>query len=243
MENRKKNIFLFTKKLKINFSHSMPKILLINPNTSPDTTSMMVSIARAALPPDVEVHGVTARHGVPMITTEGELAAAAAETENCLERSGPEWDAVMVACFGDPGLDRLRRITSAPVVGICEAALLDAAQGGRRFGIITTTPDLAEVIAMRVQALGLASRYTGLRSTPGDPIALVGNPLALDAALATAAIQSFACDAAQAIVIGGGPLGAAATALETRFALPVISPIVSAARRLHALIHAHAGTH
>lgn len=221
----------------------MPKILLINPNTSPDTTSMMVSIARAALPADVEVHGTTARHGVPMITTERELSMAAAETVNCLAHSGTGWDGVMVACFGDPGIDQLRQITSTPVVGICEAALLDAAQGGRRFGIITTTPDLANAIAMRVHGLGLASHYTGLRSTPGDPITLVGNPLALDAALAAAARQSFECDAAQAVVIGGGPLGAAAAALEARFALPLVSPIVSAARRLLARIGAHAGAH
>jgi allantoin racemase len=220
----------------------MRKILLINPNTSADTTRMMVSIACATLPPDVEVRGVTAQHGVPMITTAQELAASSAEVLDCWERMGPNWSGVMVACFGDPGLDLMRGKTTAPVVGICEAAMLEAAQNGRRFGVITTTPDLAGPIRARAGALGLASSYTGLRVTAGDPFELVGNAAALDAALAAAATQSFALDGAQAVVVGGGPLGQAAAALETRFDLPMIAPIASAARRLLALIDAHAST-
>jgi len=51
-------------------------------------------------------------------------------------------------------------------------------------------------------------------------------------ALAEAVRQSIRCDGAQAVIIGGGPLGQAAIALASRFTTPIIAPIPAAVRRL-----------
>lgn len=47
------------------------------------------------------------------------------------------YDAIVLGCFGDPGLDGLREIVSVPVVGPCEAAMHVACTLGHRFGIVT----------------------------------------------------------------------------------------------------------
>ena len=144
------------------------KILLINPNTCADTTAMMVAIARSCVPDGIAVTGATATRGPPMITTPAALAAAAAEVVEIGTREAAGVSGIVVGAFGDPGLETLQRNVSIPAVGICEAAMIDAAAGGRRFGVATVTPDLAAPITERARDLGLLHLFTGIRLTPGD---------------------------------------------------------------------------
>ena len=208
----------------------MTLILLINPNTARATTAMMVAIARAAAPAGTEIAGVTADRGPAMIVDPDSLAASANGVVAMGLRLGATAAGIVVAAFGDPGLDRLRAQIAAPVVGIAEAAMLEAAAGARRFGIATVTPLLAGPIAQRAADLGLSHLFSGTRLTPGDPVALAADPNRLIAALHEAVVRCIEDDGAEAVAIGGGPLGNAATALAPRFAVPVIAPIPAAVR-------------
>lgn len=210
----------------------MRHILLINPNSSVATTRMMVAIAAAELPQGFSVSGVTARSGPGMIVNGIELAASVPEVERNWQEFGRDSVGVIVSAFGDPGTERLRATSKVPVAGICEASMLEAAQGGRRFGVATVTPDLAEAIDAKARQLGLANLYTGIRLTAGDPRVLSADPQALEEALAQAVRECVGLDGAQAVVIGGGPLGQAAIALARRFTVPVIAPIPAAVRNL-----------
>lgn len=219
----------------------MPDILLINPNTSSASTDMMVGIAAAcsaALPGRLAISGCTAGQGPSMIVNEAELAAAALQVQLAWQAAasaaGKPWAGIIVSAFGDPGMPALRASTRLPVVGICEASLLEAAQGGRRFGIATVTPELAGLIQQRVEELGLGTAYTGIRLTPGEPRALAARPEVLQAALAEAVNQCIVEDGAQAVVIGGGPLAQAAAQLQARWGVPIIEPIPAAVRQLQA---------
>lgn len=202
----------------------MTHILLINPNTSQATTQMMLEIARASLDGRAEVRGLTAQSGVPMIVDEADLRTAA-DVVGALDLG--DACGVIVAAFGDPGAEMLRRRLAVPVVGIGEAAMREAAQHGR-FGIATTTPALAASIESKVRQFGLEAAFTGVRLTQGDPWRLGQDPAALEAALAAAVQACVEADGALAVVIGGGPLGRAAQALGVQFAIPVIGPIPAA---------------
>ncbi|MEU7033020.1 aspartate/glutamate racemase family protein [Streptomyces sp. NPDC046237] len=227
-----------------------PAVVLINPNTSTATTGMMTAIARRTLGPDVR--GVTVARGPRMLTDPAALRAAAPEVAAAGRRAlaSGSCRALLVGAFGDPGLAQLRALSLAsargpvpvPVVGIGEAALLEAAASGRRFGIATTTPLLAESIVARVAALGLSDRFTGLRLTGGDPQALSADPESLRESLARAVQECVVRDGARAVVIGGGPLGEAADSLRARFETPVIAPIPAACRRLARLLTATPAT-
>ena len=64
-------------------------------------------------------------------------------------------DAVVLACFSDPGLYALREVLPCPVLGSAECAYLTAAARGERFGVISI---LARVVARhrrQVRLLGL----------------------------------------------------------------------------------------
>lgn len=208
------------------------EILLINPNSSSASTAMMVKIANGEAPAGCRVTGITAAGGPAMIVNEDELDAAATEVLKAWRSSGGPWDGVIVSAFGDPGLELLRREAGVPVVGIAEASMLAASEGGRRFGIATVTPELVSPIDGRAAALGLRGLYTGIRLTQGDPRALAADAQALEEALAQAVQCCIDEDGAQAVIIGGGPLGQAALALAPRFDVPVIAPISAAMRLL-----------
>ncbi|MFI1812614.1 aspartate/glutamate racemase family protein [Streptomyces sp. NPDC020422] len=218
-------------------------VVLVNPNTSPTTTRMMTTLARRALAgTGLRVRGVTAARGPAMLTDPEALRAAAPEVLAAALAATAAGDcaALIVGAFGDPGIEELRAAVpqAVPVVGLGEAALTEAAAGGRRFGIATTTPLLAGTIAAHVERLGLGAGYTGARFTAGDPERLAARPASLLAALEAAVRACALRDGAEAVVIGGGPLGDAADALRTRTALPVIAPIPAACRRAARLLGA-----
>ena len=211
-------------------------ILLINPNSSQATSDMMHAIALTALDARMAVETVTARRAPSMIVTPEQLTASAAEVVELGTAHGRDCAGIIVSAFGDPGLAELRRKVAIPVVGICEASMIEASQGGRRFGVATSTPDLIEAIGQRAHDLGLAHLYTGIRCTEGDPVALAADRALLTEALAGAVSDCITLDGAEAVIIGGGPLGQAAEALRLRFHKPVLGPIPSAVERIIGLI-------
>ena len=216
----------------------MPNILLLNPNTNATTTQMMVDIAQACFPPGFTVTGITAQTGVPMIVNEAEMQAAVLEVERTWLRANADtsiataWDGVIISAFGDPGIARVRATAKVPVVGICESSLLDGAAGGRRFGVATVTPALADLIQADIDRLQLGALYTGIRLTEEEPRALAADPAKLLQTLTDAARLCLEADGADAVVIGGGPLGQAAIEIQRQLDAPIIAPIPSAVRRL-----------
>lgn len=210
----------------------MKHIVVINPNTSAATTAMMTDLVRGVLPANVSVEGMTAVSGVPMILNPAPLEASVAGVLDMGIAAARNADGLIVCAFGDPGLEPLRNSVGIPVVGLCEASMIEAAAGGRRFGIATVTPDLIDSFAQKAESLGLAERFTGTRLTDGDPQQLASEPDRLREALAIAVRQSLDRDGADVVIIGGGPLGRAAAALREQLSAPIIAPIASASALL-----------
>jgi allantoin racemase len=212
------------------------RILLINPNSNHATTDMMVRIAQSSASADIEVVGATAPHSPMMIVDAEALAASAPQVVEIGLGVGKNVSGIIISAFGDPGFADLKRQSDVPVVGIAEAAMLAASDKGRRFGVATTTPKLAASIDARAAELGLAQLYTGTRLTSEDPNKLVADPTRLIEALRQAVSACVELDKAEAVIIGGGPLGNAATALTPMFSIPVIAPIPAAVHRLMGIL-------
>jgi len=210
----------------------LPRLLLINPNSSAATTAMMVTIAASCCEERAEIVGATATRAPAMIVDGVALAASAGEAVEIARAYRDACDGIIVAAFGDPGAAAIRATTTVPVVGIGEASMRAAAQAGRRFGVATVTPALVASIAALTEQLGLAAQFTGTRLTAGDPAALAADPERLAPALATAARACIAEDGAAAVIIGGGPLAQTADRLQPRFEVPIIRPIAAAMAEL-----------
>lgn len=190
---------------------------------------MMLAVAHAAAPVGVAVEGATAGFGAALITDEAALAVAGrAVVATVCAAEGP-FDGIVISAFGDPGLEDLRERIRHPVTGLAEAAMAQAAAGGRRFAVATTTPALVAAIDRRAAAYGHAVAYAGTYVTPGDPAATTADPDVAAAALAELC-RAAQRDGAEAVVVGGGPLALAARRLAEQIVLPVIEPVPAAIR-------------
>ncbi len=88
---------------------------------------------------------------VMLLAHEVVTAVLAAEEEGA--------DAVIVDCFGDPGVKEARAVAGIPVFGLCDPTLHFACQLGRQFGALV--PDLcgqASFFNWQVRDAGLSSR-------------------------------------------------------------------------------------
>ena len=83
-------------------------------------------------------------------------------------------------------------------------------------------------MAWRAEELGLGTHCVGVLATEGDPAALMAAPAQLESGLLALAKRAVAELGAEAIVIGGGPLGRVAIALRDKVGVPVIEPIPEA---------------
>ncbi|MFT8246656.1 aspartate/glutamate racemase family protein [Roseomonas sp. BN140053] len=206
------------------------RLLLLNPNTSANTTAAMLAIARDAAPDGVTLSGATAPHGAALITEAAALATAAGAVLSLVPalRQDPP-DGVVLAAFGDPGLEELRAALPCSVTGLAEAGMAEAAAFGRGFAVVTTTPGLVDSITCLAAGYGHAAAFRGVYLTPGEPAAVMADPARLREALAQACEAAVAAGAG-ALVIGGGPLATAARALAGRFPVPLVEPVPAAIR-------------
>ena len=209
--------------------------ILVNPNTDAEVTARMLAIARRVAGDGLVIDALTPPNGVPLITDEAELAAAAEAVKALAPTLRAKASGVIVAGFGDPGVAGLRAALDVPVVGIGEAALRKAASGGRRFCVATTTPELADSIDRQVARLGLAENYAGVVLTQGEAVTVSSTPHLLERELALAIDRAIRDKGVEAVAIGGGPLGQAGRALAAWSPVAVVEPVEAGVLALLAL--------
>ena len=157
-----------------------PMILVVNPNTSQEMTAAIDRIAQEVAGPYASVITLCSQHGPH--TIEGPLDAALG-TAGMLEAVGAytePFDAVVVACFGDPGVEALRLLVRVPVIGIGAASFTQAACISQQFAIVTPSVGTPERYAAVTTAMGLGKQFLGTYQTSlsvvdfesGDPTVL-----------------------------------------------------------------------
>jgi Asp/Glu/hydantoin racemase len=92
----------------------MSKILVVNSNTSEAVTARIALTAQAACPEGVTVHTISAPFGLPLIVTRADWLVAGPATLAALAAHQGDYDAAVIACFGDPGLDAVGTSLGSP---------------------------------------------------------------------------------------------------------------------------------
>ncbi|NKC30048.1 aspartate/glutamate racemase family protein [Falsiroseomonas selenitidurans] len=204
------------------------RLLLINANASPDITARLVALARGLLPAGVQVVGATGRFGACYIASRAAAAIAAHAALDAYAREGAGADAVLVACFGDPGLDALREVAPVPVLGLADASA--AAARGRRFGVVTGGAAWGPMLTEFYAARGLAALLTGVRTVAPSGGAIARNPEAALGALAETCRACVAQDGAEVVVLGGAGLAGLAARLAPMVPVPVLCSVEEGVR-------------
>lgn len=210
-------------------SEVLLRILLINPNTSESVTELVTGHVRRIAGGAAEFVPVTGRFGARYIASRAALAVAGHAALDCLAENVAGYDAVYLACFGDPGLSALQEVSPVPVVGMVEASCRAAAQVGR-FGIVTGGALWGPMLREIVTVIGLGDSFTGVRTIAPTGGEIARDPDAALAHLAAACRDCVEQDGAQAVILGGAALAGLAERIAPDVPAPVFCSVEAGTR-------------
>jgi allantoin racemase len=219
------------------------KLLLINPNTSAAMTRSIALAARRVALPGTEVVAVQPSFGPASIECHYDEAFAAAGVAEQV-RLAQAWrpDAVVVACFGDPGLDAARELGSAPVIGVAEAAFHAATLVSTHFSVVTTLTRTCITAERLLQRYGFERHCRGVHGTDIPVLDLEHPSEELVERIEKAARAALVRDRSGAIVLGCAGMAALCHTLSERLQVPVIDGVSVAVKLAESLVSLGLGT-
>ena len=203
------------------------RILVLNPNSSPDFTKIIAREARRVGAPDTDFVEITAPLGPRYIGTRATMAIAEYASTEALARilaKDRQYDAAIVAGFGEP-VYALREFAPFPVIAMLEASVAAAMQLGNRFSVLTGGERWVPMLEEQIYALGLSSRIASVRAIP-----LTGAEIAADQdrALSALAELSESCvreNRAECVILGGGAVAGMARRIQDRVSVPLLDSV------------------
>ena len=212
------------------------RILVINPNTSDEMTRDIHDEATRYARAGTEVETVSPAWGPRSIEGHYDDILAAAATLEVVRERAAEFDGVVVACFGDPGLFAAREVSPVPVVGIAEASMLVACTVAHRFSVVTVLPRVQPWIEDTVRLHGLEARCASVRTTPLTVLDCERDPAAAEREIVKAGRLAIEEDGAEAICLGCAGMGPLDKAVERRLGVPVLDGVACAVKLIEGLV-------
>jgi len=218
-------------------------VLIINPNTRVELTAALVEQFKPFVADQgLAVVGTTATFGHDYIASEYSYVMAAhavldAWHLHLFQHGRPQ--AVLVACFGDPGVWALREEADVPVIGLAEAWVLGARRRGPR-GIVTGGAAWGAMRERRARGweMGGPLGLQGVRTVQAHGGELAADPAQGLARLEEATDQLLAQDMPppsapmRAVIVGGAALGGWAARLKARPGVELIDSVAAGGRWL-----------
>lgn len=203
------------------------RILVVNPNTTATMTRKIGVAAQRAAAPGTEIVAINPAHGPASIEGYYDEALSLAGLLQAV-REAQDFDAVVVACFDDTGLDALRCLTDKPVVGIGEAAYRIAAMLSNKFSVVTTLARSVPALEHNLRRYGMQHQCQRVRSSEVAVLDLEdAKPEALDKIRDEIAL-ALQDDRAEAIVLGCAGMADLAHSLSDEFGVPVLDGLACA---------------
>lgn len=211
------------------------RILVVNPNTTASMTEKIGAAARRSASPDTEILAVNPASGPAAV--EGYYDEAMS-LRGLLELVGQrsDYDAVVIACFDDSGLDAARCLTDRPVLGIGEAAYHMASMIANKFSVVTTLARSVPALEHNLHRYGLAARCARVRSSEVAVLELEDPGSDASARISAEIGRALAEDRAEAIVLGCAGMTDLAAQLERAHGVPVLDGVSCAIGLAEAMV-------
>lgn len=214
------------------------KLLVINPNTSNEMTDGIYQSAIAAKQLSTQITAVNPTHGPECVEgTADELAAAYQLMDIVREAEEKhDYDAYIVACFGDPGVDALRELTDKPVVGVAEAAIQLSSFISGKFSIVSILPRCLIHLEELVRRYGGERRLASIKTPNIGVLDFHKDPEVAQQKLLTAAREAVCEDFAEAVILGCAGMSGFADMVAREIGVPVLDTVTAAVKVAEALV-------
>jgi len=141
------------------------RILVVNPNTSKHMTSMIEKSAKMVASRDVEIIVQNPETGPEAIESfMDENVSTINVIKEVIRPNLGKVDAVVIACFDDPGMYALREILDIPVLGIGESSVLMSLVLGWKFSILAVSEKAIPLMENMLYRYGLEKRLASIES-------------------------------------------------------------------------------
>ena len=211
------------------------QLLIINPNTTASMTAKIAAAATAVALPDTQIKAVNPEHGPASIQGYYDEALCLPGILQLVEENTAA-DAIVLACFDDTGLDAVRCMTDAPVLGIGEAGYHAASVLSNRFSVITTLARSVPALEHNLSRYGLAARCCGVRASEVPVLDLEKPGSDAREQISKEIKLALHEDKAEAIVLGCAGMADLAQSLAAEHGVPVIDGVACAVTWAEALV-------
>jgi allantoin racemase len=186
------------------------------------------SVLRGFAAPGTEVDIIDVDEGPASIESlYEEYLSIPSTVEKMLEAEREGYDAAILGCYGDPGLDAVREVTEEMVVvGPGEAGALAAATCGHRFSIITVTASIVNALHHLVEKVGVGKKLASVRAIETPVLDLAKDRAGTAEKLLMEGRKAIDQDRADTLVLGCMSMGflGVAEEMSERLGVPVVNP-------------------
>ncbi|WP_106795424.1 aspartate/glutamate racemase family protein [Rhizobium sp. H4] len=212
------------------------RILIVNPNTTASMTEKAATAARAVAASGTEIIAATSRMGPVSIEGhyDGALAIPGLLSE-LTERQSAGYDAAVIACFDDTGLEAARSFADVPILGLCESAVVTAGFLAQRFTVVTTLERSRVLIDNLVRRYGMGERAK-VRASDIPVLELENAASGAIGKLRAEIERALEEDGAEAIVLGCAGMTDLAHQLQETYGVPVVDGVSAAVKQAEALV-------
>ncbi|MFT5173954.1 MAG: allantoin racemase [Gammaproteobacteria bacterium] len=205
----------------------MALIRIINPNSNSQVTeAMSTALEPLRMAGGPRLDCVTLEQGPPGIESQAHVSQVEPLLAQRIQ-SDNEADAFVIACYSDPGLHLCRELTTRPVLGIAECAILTAMTRGSCFGVISILHN------------SVARHRRHLRERRLDHLCAGDRPLGLSVAQVASGDNTYERmltvgtalrddDGAEVIIMGCAGMARHREPLQDALGMPVIDPTQAA---------------
>lgn len=212
------------------------RLKVINPNTSVEMTRSIGAIATAHASPNTDVVTVCPQAGPPSIESYCDEYRAIPHVLDEVMRDEAQFDGYVLACWGDPGVDGVREITTKPVVGIAEASMYAANAIAPRWSVMTTLARTHHMVEAIIRKTGLGDRCVSVRCVDLPVLACESNPDGVVDGLERMGRMALEQDGAEAIILGCAGMGGLDQHLSESLGVPVVDPVAAGVRFAEMLV-------
>ena len=222
------------------------RILLLNPNTSETMTAEIAAAATAVAGRGTEVVARSPRFGASAIDSACESYLSAVGVMDLvatmLAAGQFDYDAVILAGFGEHGKDALQEMLTVPVLDIAEAAAHVAHLIGRRYSVVTTLARSIPPIQDRLRLAGLDAHCASVRACGLGTAEVDADPAGAVAAIVAEAAKAITEDGADVICLGCAGMAGVTSAITAKLGVPAVDGVAAAVVLAQAVVGLGLGT-
>lgn len=213
------------------------RVFVINPNSSESVTNHLSKTLNKIKRSDCELTCVCPEHGPVSIESAYDETLAAYHIMPLVKQANDEgYDAILIACFSDPGLDAAKELSNIPVIGIEESTLHIAALLGHKFSIMTGMQRRIPTREWHATLRGVEMFYASSPALNMSVLEMDSNPEKAKSRIIEVARKTVTEDRAEVIILGCAGLAGYSEDIERELGVVVLDPSSVALKVAEAIV-------